>query len=212
MFIANQVPAKAGSQGCSSQRHWVPAAACPRVLESGAGTTHQRHRGASLGLGLVDIGARSHRARVIPAEAGIQRRSSERHWVPAFAGTTRHRLRGDSSQSNGRVMGECSRRARVIPAEAGIQRLSKQRHWVPAAACPRVLESGAGTTSRRDRGECGPLRVRASAVRNAKARVIPAEAGIQRLSKQRHWVPAAACPLVLESVAGTTPIFPATQR
>jgi hypothetical protein len=34
----------------------------------------------------------------------------------------------------------------VIPAKAGIQRLLHERHWVPAEACPRMLESGAGTT------------------------------------------------------------------
>jgi len=28
------------------------------------------------------------KTRVIPAKAGIQRLSLERHWVPAFAGTT----------------------------------------------------------------------------------------------------------------------------
>ncbi len=36
----------------------------------------------------------------------------------------------------------------VIPAKAGIQCLSAESRWVPAGACPRVLESGAGTTPR----------------------------------------------------------------
>jgi hypothetical protein len=34
----------------------------------------------------------------------------------------------------------------VIPAEAGIHWLLTVAKWVPAEACPRMLESGAGTT------------------------------------------------------------------
>src|SRR5450759_1994289 len=40
----------------------------------------------------------------------------------------------------------CTGRDLVIPAKAGIQCLLAKRHWVPAEACPRMLESGAGTT------------------------------------------------------------------
>jgi len=44
----------------------------------------------------------------------------------------------------------------VIPAKAGIQCLLNERRWVPAEACPRMLESGAGTTP--ICGSCHPFR------------------------------------------------------
>src|SRR5438876_911333 len=70
-----------------------------------------------------------------------------------------------------------------------------KRHWVPAEACPRMLESGAGTTTviRHSRAS-GKTRPKAEVSKNGH----PVSCG------KRHRVPAEACPRMLESGAGTT--------
>jgi hypothetical protein len=73
-------------------------------------------------------------------------RPSRSKWVPAFAGTT-----------------------------VGIQCLFHKRHWVPAEACPRVLESGAGTTEHVRGGSDGGIDQRNFLAMFA---VIPTKAGI----------------------------------
>jgi len=137
-----------------AQRHWIPAGACPRMLESGAGmTTSPKVTGFRWSCPRMlesgrgnDDSASPGRAERDPAEPssrarpGIQVEFALQTWAPAGVYPERSRRTGASETSFLRCAQDRPGRAERDPGSSSFS--IAQRHWIPLEPAPECLNRG----------------------------------------------------------------------